>query len=445
MIRLLYNLIWPIGLILFLPGYIVKMLRRGGYRENFGHRLGFYSAEKCERLRGVRPVWFHAVSVGEVSIALKLMRELGARQPDLRCALTTTTATGYALAKRLVPPRIDLFYSPLDFWPVMHRAFRLINPKGIVLIEAEVWPNLVAQASHRRIPIVLANARLSPRSERRFRQFKRIVSPVFQKLDLICVSTNEEAERWRVLGVARNRIRVVGSIKYDTQGQSIAAPEPRAFLDKLGVESGRPILFGGSTHRGEEQILADAFCCLRQQFPSLFLFIAPRHVERAREVEQQLRQRGLRLVRRSAPAKSLPIDGLLLDTTGELRDWYSIATVVFVGKSLTAHGGQNPVEPIIAGKPVIFGPHMENFSRLAEELVENSAAVRVETGGELMEEMRRLLNDSALRIEMVGAAMRVILPHRGATARTAALIDQTISNGAAPQNSNGDLQRWFAT
>jgi len=445
MIRLLYNLIWPIGLILFLPGYIVKMLRRGGYRKNFWQRLGFYSAGQNERLRGVRPIWFHAVSVGEVRIALKLMHELRLRQPGLRCVLTTTTTTGYALARRLVPLWIDLLYAPLDFWPVMHRAFSLINPKGVVLIEAEVWPNLVTKASRRRIPLILANARLSPKSELRFRRFKRIVTPIFQKLDLICVSTDEEAQRWRNLGVAKSRIRVLGSIKYDTEEQSITAPEPRAFLNKLGIESSRPVLLGGSTHRGEERILADAFCCLRQQFPSLFLVVAPRHVERAPEVEQRLSRRGLRLLRRSAPLKSPPIDALILDTTGELRHWYSIATVVFMGKSLTARGGQNPVEPIIAGKPVIFGPHMENFARLAEELVESGGAARVENVEGLIEETRRLLNDSAVRMEMVGAALRVIQPHRGATARTAALIDQIISNGVASQNSNADLQHQSAS
>src|SRR5438105_134085 len=400
MIRLLYNLVWPIGLILFLPGYIVKMFRRGGYRENFWQRLGFYSGGQAARLRGIRPIWFHAVSVGEVNIALKLMQELRVQQPDLRCALTTTTTTGYALARKSVPPWVDLLYAPLDFWPVMRRAFRVINPKTIVLIEAEVWPNLVAQASRRRIPLILANARLSPKSERRFHQFKAIVTPIFQKLDLICVSTDEEAKRWHDLDVAKNRIQVLGSIKYDTDEQLIAASEPRALLNKVGIEPNRPILLGGSTHRGEERIVAEAFCRLRQKFPSLFLVIAPRHVERAAEIEQQLRQLGLSLFRRSAPAKSLPSDGLLLDTTGELRDWYSIATVVFIGKSLTARGGQNPVEPIMAGKPVIFGPHMENFARLAEELVENGGAARVETVEGLIEETRRLLNDPALRMEM---------------------------------------------
>ncbi|MEY2492043.1 MAG: 3-deoxy-D-manno-octulosonic-acid transferase, partial [Verrucomicrobiota bacterium] len=344
MIRLLYNLAWPIGLIFFLPGYIVKMVRRGGYRKNFGQRLGFYSGEVWDRSRDLRPTWIHAVSVGEVGIALKLANELRALQPNLRCVLTTTTTTGYGLAERLAPPWIKALYAPLDFWPVMRRAFGMIAPNRIILIEAEVWPNLVTEASHRRIPIVLANARLSPRSEARFRRFKWMIGAFFRKLDLVCVSTDEEAARWRSLGIAPERIRVVGSIKYDAQEQRPASSEPRRVLEKLGIDPSRPIVFGGSTHRGEEQVVVDAFSRLRQQFPSLFLVIAPRHVERVPEVEQRLRRSGLRIVRRSswsdAPAD---VEGLLLDTTGELRDWYSVATVVFIGKSLTAHGGQNPV------------------------------------------------------------------------------------------------------
>ena len=164
MIRLIYNLLWPVGLLLFLPGYLAKMFRRGGYRRNFGQRLGFYSAESRERLRGKHPTWIHAVSVGEIVIALKLAEELRALRPDLKCVLTTTTTTGHALAEKTAPEWMRVLYAPLDFWPVMRRALRVIAPQRIVLIEAEVWPNLVAEARKREIPLVLANARLSPRS-----------------------------------------------------------------------------------------------------------------------------------------------------------------------------------------------------------------------------------------------------------------------------------------
>lgn len=426
MTRLLYNLLWPFGLIVFLPGYIIKMLRRGGYRRDFGQRLGFYSSEILRR-REPRPVWIHAVSVGEVRLAIRLAGELKKRRTDRRFVLTTTTTTGRTVAEKLALPDMEIFYSPLDFWPVMRRAWRVIDPICVVLIEAEVWPNLVSEASRRRVPVVLANARLSPRSESRFRRFRSIIAPFLQKLELVCVSTAEDAERWRSLGIAADRIKIVGSIKYDTPEQVIASSEPRRVLEKLGVDLNRPIVFGGSTHRGEEEAVADAFCSLKQQFPTLFLIIAPRHVERTNEVEQQLRRRGVNVVRRSNWLNGVPkIDALLLDTTGELGDWYPVANAVFIGKSLTAHGGQNPVEAINAGKAVIFGPHMENFSQLADELVENGAALRIETSKQMSDAWCRLLNDSGLREQMGAAARKVILRHQGATQRTARLIEETL-------------------
>lgn len=429
MIRLIYNLLWPIGLLLFLPGYIVKMFRRGGYRKNFGQRLGFYSAELRERLRGQRLTWIHAVSVGEVAIALKLAEQLQAGRPDLHCVLTSTTTTGHALAQKSAPPWVDVLYAPLDFWPIMRRAFRVIAPQCVILIEAEVWPNLVAEATRRKIPIVLANARLSPRSERRFRRFKFFVAPIFRQLDFVCVPTDEDVARWKELGVTDHHIQAVGSIKYDTPEQSALSPEPRRFLQRIGINASRPIFVAGSTHRGEEQILADVFGRLRSEFPNLFLVLAPRHVERAKEVEAELREHNLRTIRRSLPESATQsFDCLLIDTTGELQDWYDVATIVFVGKSLTAHGGQNPVEAIVARKPVIFGSHMENFAKLANELIEEGGALCARNSQELMEQARRLLGEPALREILATNALRVIQSHRGATARTAALIEKISEN-----------------
>jgi 3-deoxy-D-manno-octulosonic-acid transferase len=397
MIRFIYNLLWPVGLLLFLPGYLAKMFRRGGYRRNFGQRLGFYSAESCERLRDKHPTWIHAVSVGEIVIALKLADELRALRPDLKCVLTTTTTTGHALAEKSVPEWMQLLYAPLDFWPVMHRAFRVIAPQRIVLIEAEVWPNLVAEARKREIPVALANARLSPRSERRFRRFRFFVRPTFRQLDLVCVPSSEDAERWKDLGVMPPRIHAVGNVKYDAFNPRPSSGRVQRLI-KTAIETTRPFLFGGSTHRGEERILIDVFCALQSEFPNLFLVLAPRHVERACEIEADLRSRNLRSIRRTAVGKDAErFDCLLIDTTGELRDWYEIATIVFIGKSLTAHGGQNPVEAISARKPVIFGPHMENFATLAEQLVGEGGAVRIHNAAELKEQSRRLLSDLAER------------------------------------------------
>src|SRR6266550_793986 len=427
MIRFIYNLFWPLGLLFFLPGYFVKMIRRGGYREKFGQRLGIYDGGLRLRLSKRESTWLHAVSVGEVNIALKLAHALRALEPDLRCVLTTTTTTGFALANKNGPAWIEVIYTPLDYWPIMRRAFSAIRPTRILLVEAEVWPNLVALAHECRIPTILVNARLSPRSESRFRRFRFFVAPTFRLLDLVCAQEPEDVDRWVAIGVARNRIRAVGSIKYDPDGrdQGLEAQEGAQQADFNHAARESPVLFGGSTHRGEEEVLASIFLRLRQQFPSLRLFIAPRHVERLREIRAQLNVLGLRV----ALASKTRMDGepneadcVLLDTTGELQRWYHIATVVFVGKSLTAHGGQNPVEPILAGKPVVFGPHMENFGMLAKILVSRKAAIQVRDADSLDRAIVELLQDTEARQRLVQNAREVLSTHKGATERAAVLL-----------------------
>jgi len=425
-IRFLYNLLWPLGLACFLPGYFLKIVRRGGYREKFGQRLGIYDRELRVRLAKQRSTWFHAVSVGEVIIALKLAQQLRTLEPDLHCVLTTTTTTGFALANQNAPPWIEVMYTPLDFWPVMRRAFFVIRPGRIVLVEAEIWPNLAAEAHARRIPLVLVNARLSPRSERRFRRFRFFVAPTFRLLDLVCVQELEDVDRWHRLGVECSRIRHTGSIKYDPAGSDHSAPtQGSRHLACLGrVNPECPVLFGGSTHRGEEEVLAKVFLKLRQKFPSLWLFIAPRHVERLREIRAKLDALPLhvRLVSEAADHAEANPECVLLDRTGELQRWYGIATVVFMGKSLTAHGGQNPVEPIIVGKPVIFGPHMENFATLAKTLVSKDGAIQIHDIDSLERAVDKLLCDDEARKQVVQNAREVLNQHRGATARAAAFI-----------------------
>ena len=435
MIRFVYNLFWPIGLLFFLPGYLLKMVRRGGYREKFGQRLGIYDRDLRARLSRSHEkgsTWLHAVSVGEVMIALKLIQQLRTLEPDVHCVLTTTTTTGFALANKNALPRIEVMYMPLDFWPVMRRAFSVIRPTKIVLVEAEIWPNLAAEAHARRIPLVLVNARLSPRSERRFRRFRFLVAPTFRLLDLVCVQEPEDVDRWHRLGVGRSRIKYTGSIKYDpadfdytaeAQGSSgVVGTSPGYVLPVMSLEL--PVLFGGSTHRGEEEILTRAFLNLRKKFPSLCLFIAPRHVERVQQIRAQLEALSLdvRVASRVAGDNETKADCVLLDRTGELQRWYSIATVVFIGKSLTAHGGQNPVEPILAGKPVIFGPHMENFATLSKTLVAKNGAIQVSDIDSLERAADNLLRDSETRQRLVQSAREVLNQHRGATARAAALI-----------------------
>ena len=424
MIRLLYNLLFPIGLLFFLPGYLIKIRRRGNYRRNFGQRFGLFSGEVRASLAGPQPTWIHAVSVGEVAIALKLAAKLRQLEPGFRCVLTTTTTTGFAIAEKEAADWMHVMYNPLDFWPVVQRAFATIRPKRIVLVEAEVWPNLAAGARVRRIPLALVNARLSPRSERRFRRFHSFVAPTFRCLDLVCVQERGDIARWASLGVRPEAIKEVGSIKYDPTDSGGDMLLAQRILGSYCIDEARPILFGGSTHPGEEEILAGVFQRLRAEFPSLVLVVAPRHVERTAEIVARLRQLGLRVGLRSAveAAPAPEPDCLLLDTTGELRDWYAVATVVFIGKSLTALGGQNPVEPILAGKPVVFGPHMENFASLAGSLLARDGAVQANDADALVASIAALLNDPARCALMVENAVGVLAQHRGATQRTAELL-----------------------
>jgi len=430
MIRFFYNLFYPIGLLFFLPGQITKLLRRGNYRHKLGQRFGSYDREVRARLAAHRCTWIHAVSVGEVAVALKLCEKLRQLDPEFFCVLTTTTTTGFQVANAEANERMEVLYSPLDFWPVTRRAFALIRPIRIILVEAEVWPNLAAEARDRRIPLALVNARLSNRSEARFHRFRSLIAPTFRCLDAICVQEPEDVERWVALGVRRERIHHVGSIKYDPLDVRLNPDLPLQVLRTFGIDSDRPILFGGSTHAGEEEILGEIFQRLRIDFPSFMMIVAPRHVERAGEIRIALRQLGLSVSLRSEAGTTSPSppDCLLLDTTGELQHWYAVATIVFVGKSLTSRGGQNPVEPILAGKPVLFGPHMENFSALAQALVANEGVVQIRDPNSLQQKITWLLRDRDAALRLVANAQAVLARHSGATERTAAIVMQLRSH-----------------
>jgi len=432
MIRLFYNLLYPLGLLLFLPGQISKLLRRGNYRHKFGQRFGVYDRGVRARLNSRRCTWIHAVSVGEVAIALKLSAKLKELDPEFFCVLTTTTTTGFAFATQEAGANMEVLYSPLDFWPIVRRAYAVICPVRLILVEAEVWPNLAAEARGRGIPLALVNARLSQRSERRFRRFLFLVAPTFCCLDLVCVQEPEDIERWIALGIPRERVHHVGSIKYDPAETRVNPEAPLHVLRAFGIDPDRPILFGGSTHAGEEEILGEIFLKLRSGFPSIALIIAPRHVERAGEIRARLTRLGLSVSLRSeaGTAHNAPPDCILLDSTGELQNWYAIATIVFVGKSLTAHGGQNPVEPILAGKPVLFGPHMENFSTLAQALIANEAAIQIHDRNSLEEKITWLLRDHEAVSRLVVNARAVLARHSGATSRTATLLMSLVRHRA---------------
>lgn len=424
-IRLFYNLAFPLVVIAMLPWLIQRMIRRGKYRHKFGQRFSIYSRRVRARLVVGGWTWVHAVSVGEVLIALKLIRELKAREDTRKFVLSTTTSTGFALACENRTSWIEPIYNPMDFFLFTWRALRLIQPKQILLVEAEVWPNLVAQARQLGIPTLLVNARLSPRSEQRFQKFRFFTAPIFNQLTAICVPDEEDVDRWTRLGVLRKKLHRTGSIKFDDA--SAHTPNTRDFwtvLECFGVVRDSPILLAASTHAGEEAVLGKCFLELRKQFPDLSLVAVPRHAERASAVKSDLEALGLRVALRSEDQwESAPPDAVVVNSTGELRDWYRCATVVFVGKSLLHKGGQNPAEPIVCGRAVIVGPHMRNFDVLVSQLVRHDGLVQISDSSELTAAAAELIVSPDLRQRMVSRGQDVIESHRGSTARTCEITE----------------------
>ncbi len=433
LIRWLYNFCFPLAFLVLLPGYMRRMVRRGNFRRHFWQRLGFFPADLRARLAAGQPrPWLQAVSVGEMLVALKLIVAWRELAPDLPLVLSTTTTTGFQLARERAPADVEVIYTPIDSLGAVRRTFRAVRPSQIVIVDGGLWPNQLWEARKRGVPTALVNARLSPRSERRFRRFRRVAGALFQSLDLVAVAEEADVERWKKLGVPAENLHWTGSVKFDdaiVPGSTAAGPDPgvpvglRALLSEAGVSPDAPILLAGSTHPGEEKILGTVYQTLRRTFADLFLVVAPRHVERAREVRADLEGAGLQVLNRTALSRGeRGGDVLLIDTTGELREWYSVATLVFIGKSLTALGGQNPAEAVAACKPVLFGPHMENFEDFVKGLLAIDGAVQVRDGGELEAACARLLADSESARAMAGRARRQLEAHRGAARRTAALL-----------------------
>ncbi len=425
-VRFVYNLAFPFVLVALLPSFLARMLKRGKYRHKFGQRFGIYSARVREKLAPGGWTWIHAVSVGEVLIALKFIRELKARDPQLRVVFSTTTSTGFALASKETSDWLEPIYNPVDFLWTARRAMRLIRPKRFIMVEAEIWPNLTAEAKAQGATLALINARLSTRSEKRYQLVKPLVSVVFNQLDLLCVQEPADAGRWRNLGVAPEKILCTGSIKFDDAGASGARRDFWPELEKLGVSRQAPVLLAGSTHAGEERLIGAMVLRLRQQYPDLFYLIIPRHAERWREIKEALGGLGFRVLVRAHDDSPQPADPdvLLANTTGELRDWYDCATVVFVGKSLKAHGGQNPVEAVAAGKAVVVGPNMENFASITAQMVRDGGIVQVADAAGLEEAFLRLLGSPEERSALAARGQRCLEVHRGATVRTCEAIEK---------------------
>ncbi|MEI7436048.1 MAG: 3-deoxy-D-manno-octulosonic acid transferase [bacterium] len=431
----IYNVLFTLGYALMLPKFLMHMRRRGGYRRDFGQRLGCYAPDVRAALTKRRRIWIHAVSVGEVYIANQFMKAWRVRHPDDSFVLSTTSSTGHCTAEGIMGDGDVLIYYPADFPAVVRRVLNLIRPTVLILAEGEIWPNMLRCCAARGIPVAIINGRMSARSHRGYRCLRPFVRSAAEGLRMILVQTAGDAARWRDLGVPAARIALAGSLKYDLEPVALdGAAAARATLARLGWAPDAPVLVGGSTWAGEEQALLDALRVLRPRFAALRLVLVPRHAERRAEVLAAIAASGFTVWSKSGLASwkepgsgAAAPDVLLVDTTGELRGYYAAATLVFVGKSLTQTGGQNIIEPAVEHKAILTGPHLENFPDIAADFDAARAFVHVATAQELASAVGRLLDDPEERIALGARAAALVEEKRGALARSVAAVEQMLS------------------
>lgn len=417
MIWILYNLLFPVGFLLMLPKFLTRMARRGGYRRHFEQRFGIYGENTAARLAEARHIWIHAVSVGELFVALRFIEEYRKRNPESRFVLSTTTSTGHALAEQKLAAKDVLIYFPLDLPVVMNRVFNIINPQKLILVECEFWPNLVRQAHRRGIPVALINGRISDSSFKGYMRLRPFTRRLLAMIDPVCMQGRQDTERVIAMGARPETVKTLGTAKYDLPPPAAGADsKARAVLKTISVPENTQILVAGSTWPGEEEVLCKIYKNLRQKHPELFLVLVPRHAERRDAVVKTLETQNLSFVLRShcGPGDlTRRPDVLVVDTTGELMSFYAAADVVFVGKSLCEHGGQNPIEPALFGKAVVVGPNMENFPSVMDDFISAKALRQVRDSQELELAVGELLADSSARAQLGDAARNVVETRRG--------------------------------
>jgi 3-deoxy-D-manno-octulosonic-acid transferase len=426
-----YEVCLFIALLLYLPRALVR--RRLPHR-GWMMRLGRYPRPVLSRLHGAgKTLWIHAVSVGEVLAVQPLLAELMTHSPHPRVVLSTVTPTGFGVASRLLGRRGVVIYAPLDFRVFVRQALRDIQPHLLLLVESEFWPTLIRLTHQQGVPIVIVNGRISARAHRRYLWVTPWLKGVLERVSLFLMQADVDAERVIAIGAPRDRVRVLGNLKWDA---SLSSRPQQAQCDalarRLGLGQDQALLVAGSTHRGEEQRVLQAVKFLRARKVPVRLMIAPRHLERLGEIEELIRRAGFVGKRLSAlTASSDSWEVLLVDSLGQLPLYYGLATVVFVGGSLVPHGGQNPLEAASLGKPVVVGPSMDNFAEITQQLLDNQALVQLRGAFELSSVLQELLTDHGKALAIGRRAQDLVESLSGTGHRTLEALGPFLTSAAS--------------
>lgn len=434
MLPYLLNLVYSVLIALAMPIVIWKRWRTGKYRRGWKEKL---FGDLPDLSSHPRPrVWFHAVSVGEVLQLRQIVERLQRARPEILPVITTTTETGYSVARDTFPA-CEVTFFPLDFTWSVRRGLRRIAPSAIVLVELELWPNFILAAARHQIPLALINGRLSSRSFRGYSRIRPLVSQLLRCFSLIAVQTDEYRDRFISLGANPATTRVTGSIKFDGVATNSDLPKTRELAEWMELTKGAPVIVAGSTQAPEEDYALRAFRILKRDDPALRLVLVPRHPERRDEILQlalrmgfSVRQRSTRQIHSQFPS-SPQIE--LLDTVGELGACWGLATVAFVGGSFGSRGGQNMLEPAAFGKPVCVGPNTSNFRQIVELLQSHDAITTVHSAEEMQEFFAKMLRHPEVAAAQGERAREVVLRQQGATDQTISLLLECL--GEAPAGS----------
>ena len=432
----LYSVLIVLFFVVMSPFLLYQAIRYRKYVASLPQRLGILPVSL--NLDADESIWIHAVSVGEVLTARALLPQLRERYPRLRIVLSTTTMSGQQIARNNLQYVDEVFFFPFDFGFIVRRTLRLVKPRLFIMMETEIWPNLLRACHEAGVKTMIVNGRISSRSYPRYRLARRFFRPVLAHINRFCMQSDESARRIIDIGADPARVSVTGSLKFD----SLDIPgAPGAAIGGAGSDRGqnrvlryfrisgdRPVVMAASTLKGEEEPVLEAFQRIRATRSNALLIIAPRKPERFDDVERLARRAGWNVARRS----ELRVDAeprndvVILDTIGELAQLYQVGTLVFVGGSLVDSGGHNILEPAVFGKPIVFGPHMQNFAEIAATFLDNGAAIQVKNGRELETTLLDLLGDPVRRASLGAAARALVEANRGARAKSLSVIAQLL-------------------
>ena len=415
---ILFDFIYLLLSFIYLPSLLFKGKRRIGLRQRFGI---YPRAVKKALKQYDNFAWVHAVSVGEMKAAAPLIEQLRASFGNLRFVISTITPTGNTVAKQIAKHEDIVIYLPFDLSVIVKKTFSLINPKMLLIMETELWPNMIRIAAERKIPVVIANGRISDTAYPKYKKLSFVFAPVVKRINLLCMQSDKDAQRIIDLGARRQDVKVVGNIKFDQVEGAVSKQLPELKTDKNEL-----LIIAGSTHDNEEEMLARVYVKLKQKHNNIRLLIAPRHSHRVSEVERVLNKYSLSSKRLSRIMREglrvMPEDVLVLDIMGVLAQVYKSADIVFVGGSLVKHGGQNPIEPALCLKPIIFGKYMFNFHEIERMFLSAKAAVTVDSEEELMQSLDELIRDKGKRESLAANAKALVSKNQGSVKRIVSLL-----------------------